>query len=346
MKKELRTAFAAIVVAWCMLLAGAAGADTGTYKIADYQVKLTPRANGIVEIEYYQKWLITGGHIPWITVGVPNSQFEFVPGKTGGAVKKIAPANEGGWSGVRIDLDRDYTPGQSFEIRFAIQQHRIFSAGEKDYKLDFTPGWYDRAPTERLRIEIFFFAKMEGIAAKPQPTRVEGQSMIWEKSNLREGEKLTVSVSIPKQAFPGQIAGSELKSAGGGASMPGALGVLVVILLFMLGHPFLLFIAFVIISILISAIRGQRHGYAGGGSIFGGGLGGGAGDSGRHAGGGGGFGGRSASCACACVSCACACACAGGGGAGCDRKLSRTCPLCRKCDRTDCAFHRTKVDAA
>jgi hypothetical protein len=39
-------------------------ADTGTYTILDYSVKLTPRSDGTVEMEYYQKWLVTGGHIP------------------------------------------------------------------------------------------------------------------------------------------------------------------------------------------------------------------------------------------------------------------------------------------
>jgi hypothetical protein len=62
---------------------------------------------------------------------------------------------------------------------------------------------------------------------------------------------------------------------------------------------------------------------------------------GIFSGGGGGFGGRSFSCvcACACAGCACACACAGGGAAGCDRKLSRLCMLCRRCE----ARYRCKV---
>jgi hypothetical protein len=159
-------------------------ADTGTYKILDYKVKLIPKSDGNVEIEYYQKWLVTGGNIPWITVGTSNSSFQIIQNKNKGAVRSIQADNYGSWSGVRIDLDKDYKPNETVEISFAIAQNRLFYAEENNYKLDFTPGWYDRAETNHLMLEIFFFAKTETVKARPVPARTEGQSMFWEKSNL------------------------------------------------------------------------------------------------------------------------------------------------------------------
>jgi len=50
--------------------------DTGTYRIVSYRVALTPRSDGTVAIDYYQRWLVTGGHIPWIMVGTPNGNFD------------------------------------------------------------------------------------------------------------------------------------------------------------------------------------------------------------------------------------------------------------------------------
>ncbi|MBN1919441.1 MAG: hypothetical protein JW889_16210 [Verrucomicrobia bacterium] len=311
-----------------------ASGDTGTYKILDYSVKLTPRSDGAVEIAYYQKWSVTGGHIPWITVGTPNSTFLTVSGKNTGNVRSITHASSGDWSGVRIDLDKDYRPGETFEVGFSIVQNKLFWADKDSYHLDFTPGWYDRAETDRLRVEIFFFAKLDTVTAKPRPTRVEGQSMIWEKTALARGERFNLSVSFPRKLFPRGIGESQLRTRA--ATWP---AVLVIVLL--LGG-----FAALLVAIIVAGVR-SRGTYGRGGDIYRGGSGGGSASRRVRTGGGGGFGGRSFSCACACAcaGCACACACAGGGGAGCDRKLTYTCPLCKDCDMKDTCPLRKGVRA-
>ena len=290
-------------------------ADTGTYRILDYTVKLTPRSDGKVEMVYYQKWLVTGGHIPWITIGLPNSSYQLDSSKNRGNIRRIQPNNSSNWSGVRIDLDKDYLPEENFEVGFSLIQSRLFYADEDNYRLDFTPGWYDRAITERLAITMHVFAPIDQVTATPRPSRIEGQEMTWEKLDLGEGERFSVSISFPKKFMP-QAEESALR---GRLKFRSPL------------RGFILFFLFSIFGIIIIiAILASRIGYGRGGRIFYGGAGRGAGGlfGGRTTGGGGGFGGRSTSCACACVSCACACACAGGGGAGCSKKANHTCPIC------------------
>jgi hypothetical protein len=327
-----------LLLACLCLHDAAASGDTGTYKILDYTVKLTPKSDGAVEISYYQRWLVTGGHIPWITVGTPNSDFQIVSGKFSGAVSRIRADSSGDWSGVHIDLDDYYRPNETFEVGFTIVQNRLFHADKDSYRLDFTPGWYDRAETVRLSLEVFFFAKLDTVTAKPRPTRIAGQSMVWEKSGLRPGERFQISVSFPKALFPKEIGKGQLRSGP-------PVGAAIVIVVLLLG-------GFTVLAIIIvRAAVLARSTYGSGGGIFYGGregalgpgsrLGRGSGLGPGHisTGGGGGFGGAASSCvcACACAGCACACACAGGGGAGCDRKLTHTCPLCRECERrSDC----------
>ncbi len=292
----------------CMGRAG----DTGTYKIDDYKVRLTPHSDGNVTIEYYQKWLVTGGHIPWITVGVPNSNFTIRNGK--GAAKNISSASEGGWSGVRVDLDRDYRPGESFQVWFSIEQSGVFHATDGEFKLDFIPGWYDHAVIGQLTVTMHVASKIGDVKASPQPTSVEGQEITWVRKNLGQGQQIQVSIAFPKVYMPGVKA----TEPGPSHEMPDWFPLILFACLFML---------FWFLSRVFRGSVGSR-GYSGG-SIFFGGLGGGGG-SGRSSSGGGGFGGSSSSCACACVSCACACACAGGGGgAGCSKKTTHSCPLCR-----------------
>jgi hypothetical protein len=293
------------------------GRDTGTYEILDYRVMLTPHSDGMVTMEYYQKWEVTGGHIPWITVGTANDDYKL--STYGGAVTDISSASEGGWSGVRLDLDKDYQSGETFEVSFILIQSRLFFADEKNYGLNFTPGWYDRAPIRSLQIAVKFFASLETIKAEPRPNSITGDEMIWVKSNLDPGERFSISVSFPKNLFPAEIGKTNLRRGATPASQ---------VVVFMLIGGLVIF--FIILRAIVAA---KRLGYSGG-HIFYGGFPGGIGRTGgkgsgggRSTGGGGGFGGASTSCACACVSCACACACAGGGGAGWRRKLAPSCPL-------------------
>jgi hypothetical protein len=308
-----------LTAALLLILGRPLAADTGTYRIVSYMVALTPHSDGTVAIQYYQKWLVTGGHIPWITIGTPNDDFEIV--SFGGAVLRAASASESGWSGVRLDLNNDFQPGQTFEATCSIVQRRLFYANKEYYGLDFTPGWYDRASIDTLRVGVEFFATLDSVRAAPPPTLVSGNEMSWSKYELGAGERFTIHVSFPVGLFPAGIAQGNLKSGPGRGSRAGGLVASMIIM-------------FVVFFVLVVASSSRRS-YTGGrifyGGFWGGGVGGarGGGAGGRSAGGGGGFGGASVSCACACVSCACACACAGGGGAGCSRKLEHTCPVCR-----------------
>jgi len=314
----MRKLMSLFVMAGLLSMAGQALADdTGTYRILKFTVNLTPHSDGTVAIAYYQRWLVTGGHIPWITVGTSNGNF-VIAGR-GGAVSVIESANQGGWSGVRLDLDQDYRAGQIFAVSFSIVQRGLFYAEKESYRLDFTPGWYDRAVIDTLRIGIVFFAKIETVVADPKPSFVSGSEMVWNEYGLGQGERFSIHVSVPVATFPAGIAKANLKGASSGG-MSVAKGAIVFIVIAL------------ILLIVIMALLSSRGRYSGGnifyGGTRGGGSGGGRSGGGRSTGGGGGFGGASFSCACACVSCACACACAGGGGAGCSRKQEHVCPMC------------------
>jgi hypothetical protein len=51
-------------------------ADTGTYIIEKQTTDLTVQTDRNVVIEYYMKWKVTGGNIPWVTLGLPNSDYQ------------------------------------------------------------------------------------------------------------------------------------------------------------------------------------------------------------------------------------------------------------------------------
>lgn len=333
-----KTLIVSILVAICFIsLIPNVSADTGTYQIKDYSVVLTPHYNGDITISYEQKWLVTGGHIPWVTVGLPTSNFDVQD--FGGAAQTVKSDSQGGWDGVRVDLDKDYQPQEMFGFNFTVVQHGILEKSGDGYQLVYTPGWYDNAFTDALAIKLVSPANISELKTDPQPDSISGQDVIWTRKNLGKGEKFTVSITFPNGTYNQTL----MEKSGGGSTGLIVLIVIVVVMVFIIG-----------IGILSqdSGSSGSSSGYSGSryydssssidsdkrrrkrkedddeytSPIVYSGTSKGSSHSNHSSGGGGGFGGRSTSCACV-SACACACACAGGGGAGCKKPYH----FCAKC---------------
>ncbi len=262
--------------------------DTGTYVIDQYFVTITPQADGTLAAHYHQQWSVTGGHIPWITVGLPNPDFTI--GTATGNVAKISNANDGSWSGIRLDLDQDYQPGQKFSVDFDVTlQHMAYpEPNTKDaITFELIPGWYDNAPVTSLRIAWRLPDDPSLVQElRPQPTTKEGNTVYWTTS-LTNGAKYTVQFVYKRAAFPNlkEDAAMRQENASGWGPAQIVIGF------------FVLLVILAVLLLIITALAGDDvGGYGGTGRGYSGG--------GFHS-----------SCACAC-----ACACAGGSGAGCAAK--------------------------
>ncbi len=291
--------------------------DTGTYEIQKYDAVLMPHSNGEVEISYMQKWLVTGGDIPWVTVGLPNP--DFYVQNFSGAAKSVEQANQGDWYGVRIDLDRDYQPQETFQINFTIIQRGLLERTDNGYRLVYTPGWYDRAFTDALTVKLVSPVKVTDLTTDPQPNSVNGQELVWTRTNFGKGERFTVSIDFPVTLIDKSAQGPGIPPLPPPPLSPPVTGGGIA--------KWIPVAVFVMIGLAILLALNTKEDYKKDGStytspeIY-------SGSPIRNRRIGGGF--RSCiscACACACVSCACACACAGGGGAGC-KKPHHSCPIC------------------
>ena len=145
--------------------------------------------------------------------------------------------------------------------------------------------------------------------------------MIWDRSNLGNGEKFNIRISFPKNSFQGTVAFAKKP----GFRLP-------------TDSKSNMIIFFIIIVVILGTmgicIHRQRSSLAPGEPLY-------YGNGGRIVCGGhrwlghGGFSSCACACACACAGCACACACAGGGAAGCERKITAKCLLCNSCQRKE-----------
>jgi hypothetical protein len=350
----------ALVLLIAMVLPAAAAADTGTYQISNYVVTLEPQSSGQVRMTYQQEWKVLSGHIPWITVGLANSNYTV--DSYSEAAARVSAANSGGFTGVRVDLDKDYQPGESFKVQFVVLQSNLLErlTSEKKWRIDFTPGWYDNAVTDHLQINLVSPVNTEAYSLlNPQPV-TNGNTFTWEKSNVPRGGRFNIKVECLDGSF---LSATAPISGGQGPST----WVIVAIIAGILILIYLLIVLAVRrnrqardaeIKARIAATekelaedrekekaaekgfkeyvedkgikpdqQGRYYDRSYGGYItpiiwmaI-------LSNQGRQAQN---PAPRTPSCACACVSCACACACAcaGGGAAGCSRKTLHECRTC------------------
>lgn len=169
-------------------------ADTGTYEITNYLVNLEPQSSGQVRVTYQQEWKVLGGHIPWITVGTANSNFTIV--SFGEAAAKVSAENSGGFTGVRVDLNKDYQAGESFKVQFVILQGDLLErlTEEKKWRINFTAGWYDNAAIDHLQINLVSPVSIEAYSLlQPQPV-TNGNTLIWEQFDVVRGSRFNITV--------------------------------------------------------------------------------------------------------------------------------------------------------
>ena len=184
-----------------MALPAIAAADTGTYQISNYVVTLEPQGSGQVRMTYQQEWKVLSGHIPWITVALANS--DYTVDSYSGAAARVSAANSGGFTGVRVDLDKDYQPGESFKVQFVVLQSNLLErlTSEKKWRIDFTPGWYDNAVTDHLQINLVSPVNTEAYSLLNPPPVTSGNTFTWEKSNLPRGGRFNVKVECLDGSF-------------------------------------------------------------------------------------------------------------------------------------------------
>ena len=320
----------------------------GTDEIKNYAIDILPKDDGSLVDTYAINWCVisnSAGPLTWITVAMPNDQYEIM--SSGGDVASVKPDDEGFNYKIRIDLPREVNAGDC--VNFTVQVHQYGLANldttTNEIGFQFTPGWFDDVPVDHLQVTWHLPSDATQIKSfDPKPTTQNDSQAVWE-SELQPGEKFPISVVYDQAAFPnfnpditglpsstasspsgsGDSTGVSTTNADTGAPVspasdqfqPFSLSSCMCMILVLI-----LIVIFVVFRFIGSAGRSYRGGglfggYSGGGGWLGGG-GGGASVTNRTGGGSGLFGGRGMSCAC--VSSGCACACAGGGRAGCSRK--------------------------
>jgi len=176
------------------------GADTGTYTVTSQSVDLWVQTNGDVIIHYEIWMLVHSGNIPWVTVGLPTSNFKVR--SFGGNASAVTPQNSESWSGVYVSLDTTYYANERFAFSFEVLQNEfIYKYNEQQASLLFTPCWWDNAVVEQMNVTIHLPPEIQNVTTTSQPTFFRNSSIVWSWNEIPAGEKKSTGVLIPLSVF-------------------------------------------------------------------------------------------------------------------------------------------------
>jgi Zn-finger nucleic acid-binding protein len=189
-----------VVIVFIFCAASCSGADTGTYTVTSQNVDLWVQTDGNVIIRYEIGMLVQSGNIPWVTVGLPTSNFDVR--SSGGNAASVIPQNSGSWSGVYVTLDKTYYTNERLMFSFEVlQKEFIYKFKNQQASLSFTPCWWDNAVVEQMNVTIHLPPEIQSVTTTSQPTYFMNSSIVWKWTNIPAGEKKSAGVLMPLSAF-------------------------------------------------------------------------------------------------------------------------------------------------
>jgi len=186
-----------VVIALVLLVSAAAQAEnTGGIIIQKQNVELYLQENTDVLIHYDDVIQVTSGDCPWITMGLPNQNFNVV--NIGGAASSVVPQNSAGWSGVYVTLDKDYKPGQTFEFQFTVDQHNFVTLNDKGMaSVEIIPVWFDDTPITAMTVTFHMPPNAHQVTTSNNAAHFLNGIVFWTFANLAPGQQETVGVEMP-----------------------------------------------------------------------------------------------------------------------------------------------------
>lgn len=166
-------------------------------RITNYEVTVDPRMNdGTLDITYKITWKVldstTEGPLEWVQIGTPNSNFDNPTALT----KNIKSISKYNGSYVRIDFDKAYHQGQFVTFKYSIHQSSMHKKSFSNCNFSFTPAWFTDIKIDKMTIKW-----NADEVTKNNADATEGKYLVWRKSDMQKGEKLTADVTYKKDSF-------------------------------------------------------------------------------------------------------------------------------------------------
>jgi len=206
------TGFFLSLLAFVLVSAVPVMADTD--EILNYTIAVDVNQDATLNLYYHIDWKVLDsgsgiGPLTWMKIGIPNSHMISAEGLS----NTVDHINKSG-NYVEVYLDRSYYQGDVASVDFLVVQDYMYQVdklkeGETVYS--FTPGWFDDIKVDKLVIQ---WNNEKSIAFTPD-CYIEGDYNVW-MGSLGRGDKFTVSMTYPNDAFDFDLSKSEDSEESGG----------------------------------------------------------------------------------------------------------------------------------
>ncbi len=176
-------------------------------EIQNYTIMVEVNQDATLNMKYHVDWKVldsdSEGPLTWVQIGVPNKKYVTNLKALSDNIKEIRLDG----SKFRIDLDREYLEGETVSFDFSFTQNYLYQVNKyKDgYTVyTYTPGWFDDIEVDEL---VIFWEEKEIDNFMPAAEEQDGW-MVWTTS-LDEGDKFTIEVTYPNDAYGFDLSHSE-----------------------------------------------------------------------------------------------------------------------------------------
>ena len=171
-------------------------------EILDYEITADMNEDATVKLTYHIEWKVLNdtfeGDLSWVKIGIPNYNCEEITGLSD-TIKDIYYDFDNGYY-VHIDLDRHYKKDEVVIMDFSFIQDNLYKMDEPEESYttyDFTPGWFDKIPVDKM---IIRWEAEKADRWDPACEMTDGY-LVWEYEGLEEGERHSVNIIYPNDAF-------------------------------------------------------------------------------------------------------------------------------------------------
>ena len=182
--------------------------------IRNYEITVAVEDDASLYLIYHIDWEVldsdSEGPLEWVSIGLPNKHYIDVEALSSNITHtKTVSSSQ---SQVNVYFDRAYYEGEVVSFDFVVHQDYMYEIDKSrnDYTdYSFTPGWFDGIKVENLTIKW----PADKVDTWMPSCEMEGDYLVWRKS-LDEGERFTVEVSYPNDAYDFNITKSNEVSGG------------------------------------------------------------------------------------------------------------------------------------
>ena len=202
-----------ILSLFVFVMLGAVPVMADTDEILNYTIMVDVNQDATLNLSYHIDWKVLDsgsgiGPLSWMKIGIPNSHVISAEGKS----STVDHINRSG-NYVEVYLDRDYYEGEVASVDFLVVQDYMYQVdklkeGETVYS--FTPGWFDDIKVDQL---VILWDNEKAVSFSPECEIQDGVN-VWTES-LSRGEKFTVTMTYPNDAYGFDLSKSDEEEGGG-----------------------------------------------------------------------------------------------------------------------------------